>query len=149
VRTFDESKVFKRLRERITRPEDRFERVENGMIDGMPDVNYCLAGAEGWLELKAPKLPKHGATRLLGGSEEFKVSQANWFLRQSKARGRCALFIATNEMLLLIPGETAGRIGIMINEHSLNDLHLISSWSSPVPVPDITKWWDLRELLCK
>lgn len=148
MNTFDESKVFKRLRERITRPEDRFERVENGMIDGMPDVNYCLAGCEGWLELKAPRLPKHGATRLLGGSEPFKVDQANWFLRQTRARGRCGLFIATNDLLLLIPGSTAGRQGIALNELSLQELHMLASWSSPVPVPDVAKWWDLREMLC-
>lgn len=144
-----ESNVFKRLRERVCRPEDRFERVENGMIDGMPDVNYCIAGAEGWLELKAPKVPKLGATRLLGGSEPFKVDQANWFLRQRRARGRCALFIATDVALLLIPGDTAARLGIKLNEFSLDELRMHSDWTADLPIKDQVVWWDLREVLTR
>lgn len=143
----DESSTFRGLKARICRPEDRFERVENGMIDGMPDVNYCLAGAEGWLEIKAPKVPKLGATRLLGGSEPFKVDQANWFLRQRRARGRCALFVATEALLLLIPGDDAARLGIKLNEFSLDELRMHACWWSEVPAKDQVTWWDLRERL--
>lgn len=143
-----ESTAYKALKARIGRPEDRFERVENGMVDGMPDVNYCMAGAEGWIELKAPKVPKLGATRLLGGSEEFKVAQANWFLRQVRARGRCCLFIATDVALLAIPGKTAAHMGIKINELSLDELRMIAGWSADLrPAPDISRWWDLRSFL--
>lgn len=144
-----ESKIFARLKERIARPEDRFERVENGMVDGMPDVNYCLAGAEGWIELKAPKVPAHGATRLLGGSEPFKVDQANWFLKQARARGRATLFVATTQLLLAIPGDTAGKLGIRINEFSLDELRMYSGWHAELPIKEQVTWWDLREFLCK
>ena len=30
----------------------RWMRVENVLLPGVPDVNYCSNGAEGWLELK-------------------------------------------------------------------------------------------------
>lgn len=147
-----ESNVYARLKERLLRPEDRFERVENGMVDGMPDVNYCLAACEGWIELKAPKVPALGATRLLGGSEPFKVEQANWFLKQRRARGRCTLFIATSVALLAIPGDTAAKLGIRINQFSLDELRMYAGWSCDVDrgrLPDVTQWWDLREFLCK
>jgi hypothetical protein len=144
-----ESDVFRRLKEKVCRPEDRFERVENGMVDGMPDVNYVIAKREGWLELKAPKLPKLGASRLLGASEPFKVDQANWFLKQARAGGRCALFIATQKALLAIPGSVAAREGIKLNEYSLDELRMYAEWSTDLPVSEMQVWWDLREFLTK
>jgi hypothetical protein len=145
----NESSVFRSLKDKLCRPEDRFERVENGMVDGMPDVNYCLAKREGWIEIKAPKTPKLGASRLLGASEEFKVAQANWFLRQTRAGGRCALFIATEGALLAVPGNVAAREGIKLNAYSLDELRMYSEWSVDLPAKDVQCWWDLREFLTK
>lgn len=148
MKRWDEGDLYRALRARILRPEDRFERVENGLVDGMPDVNYCLSGVEGWIELKAPKLPALGASRLLGASEPLKPDQANWFLRQTRARGRCTLFVATSTTLLAIPGAIVGREGIKLNDLSLDELRMYSGWQQDLPV-DVTGWWDLREFLTK
>jgi hypothetical protein len=35
---------------------DRWDRIENGVGVGMPDINYCLSGIEGWIEMKSPSV---------------------------------------------------------------------------------------------
>lgn len=70
----------------------RWERVENGLSEGMPDVNYCVQGVEGWLELKwAYGLP--GARSGKGVFEYYMnhgllASQVTWALTQDNAGGR-------------------------------------------------------------
>ena len=97
-----ETKVFHRLKERIANPEDRFERVENGIGTGWPDVNYCIMGTEGWIEIKAPEEPAMPATPLFGTRQHnVQVEQANWLLKQSNAGGLGWLFIATKSRLIL------------------------------------------------
>ena len=39
-------------------------RVENAVEAGTPDVNYCIDGAEGWIELKQlDRWPARGKSR--------------------------------------------------------------------------------------
>lgn len=146
-----EGNVFARLKDRVTRPEDRFERVENGMLTGMPDVNYCMAGIEGWIELKAPIEPARPTTALFGsGNHPVEVEQANWLLKQSRAGGRGWLFIATEHRLLLLRGHDVGKFGARgINTLTAHALERISVWRVQQPVLDPLRWADLREVLTK
>lgn len=144
-----EANTFKRLRERLTRPEDRFERVENGIGAGMPDVNYCFAGAEGWIELKAPLEPARESTQLLGcsGNHPLSIDQVNWFIVQHRAAGRVHLFVATRRRLLLIPAQQVIRLSLEINKLSASQLERITSWKATVPVMDQAVWFSLRSKL--
>ena len=145
-----EAKAYARLREHVCRPEDRFERVENGLVDGMPDVNYCLAGCEGWIEIKCPALPARDTTPLLGGGDNhpLSVGQANWMLKQSRARGRAWLFIVTREWCALIPGAVVGKLGAdVVNALTAADILAQAAWKVQLPVRDATAWFDLREKL--
>lgn len=143
----DESSVFQRLKLRICRPEDRFERVENGLLTGMPDVNYCLVGVEGWIELKCPDEPKRPDTPLFGSNHKVEVEQRNWMLRQARAGGRGWLFIATEQRLMLIEGKKVGDLSGKINEMTTHQLERISKWRVQLPILDQTRWFDLREIL--
>lgn len=145
-----EGNVFRRLQDRIVRPNDRFERVENGLLSGMPDINYCFNGCEGWIELKAPIEPARDSTALFGaGNHPVEIEQANWMLRQSQANGRCSLFIATEKRLLLIAGSLVGKLGKEINTLTAFELERKSIWRSQMPVLDPLRWADLREALCR
>lgn len=114
----------------------------------MPDVNYCFVGVEGWIELKAPLEPKRADTALFGSNHGVEVEQANWMLRQSRARGRSWLFIATPARLLLIDGAIVGQRGAeQINSMSAHALERIAVWKAQPPVLDQLRWHDLRETL--
>ena len=141
-----ESGLYKRLRDGLNSPDTRIERVENGLVDGMPDVNYCFAGHEGWIELKAPDMPKRPATPLLQSQHQLSVAQANWFLRQSLAGGTGFLLIGTTVGVVIVKGLTVGRLGTTINKLPLNGLERISAWSSTWNRSGL--WEELRAILC-
>ena len=54
----------------------RWMRVENVLLPGVPDVNYCINGAEGWLELKCPPVKTNEqAPKLRPGAGVFCLPQ--------------------------------------------------------------------------
>lgn len=86
----------------------RFDRVENGVVDGMPDVSYCLnGGIEGWLELKwAYKLP--GKRSVKGvfsylNNHSLLISQRNWMLRHNAAGGTVHILAGSDKNVWLVP----------------------------------------------
>lgn len=140
-----EAAVFQRLKGHVSRPEDRFDRVENGLGAGCPDVNYCFFGKEGWLEIKAPLLPAREDTGLFSSQHDVSIDQSNWFIRQRRAGGRAFLFVATEKVLLLLPPE------LVIENKVVNSLPMIelrerALWWSGIPVPQLS-WVDLRGAL--
>lgn len=69
-------------------PFGRFERVDNPLVDGFPDVYYNLFGVSGWVEEKLislnGKAPDHFTLdQLLWGERETALG-GRWFLL-----GRC------------------------------------------------------------
>lgn len=145
-----EANVYARLKERILRPTDRFERVENGLVTGMPDVNYCIAGEEGWVEIKAPAEPVRAETALFGSGHPVKIEQINWLHKQHMAGGIAWLFIATERRLMLIAGGTVAALERRVNELSAETLmRKHSRWWAEMPVRAPEVWFDLRELLAR
>lgn len=84
-----ESTFYQRVRKMILAefPSARIDRVENGLVDGMPDVNCCVKGSDLWLELKyIESWPARAATQVLG-RKGLRPEQVNWHIRQSAAGG--------------------------------------------------------------
>lgn len=142
-----ESNVYARLKDRVARPTDRFDRIENGIGVGMPDVNYCILGCEGWIEIKAPHEPARPSTALLKSNHPLGVDQVTWFRRQHMARGLAWLFVASGQRLLLIKGSSVSALGARINSLSATELEGHAVWKTPVPVKHPEFWADLREML--
>lgn len=62
-----------------------FKRIENNVSSGTPDVNYCIEGKEGWIELKhAKEWPKRGGPLKL---RHFSPEQRLWIKTRQKAGG--------------------------------------------------------------
>lgn len=141
-----ETKVFHRLKERICRPEDRFEHVENGLGAGMPDINYCMFGCEGWVEIKCPTIPARVTSALFGSSHQLGIEQSNWFLRQAAAGGRAYLFIATREILMLVGSALVERHSVF-NKLPLAEFKTQALWQAPIPVIEQARWVKLRGIL--
>lgn len=144
-----EASVYSKMRSRILGPIDRIERVENGLLVGMPDVNYCIEGQEGWIEIKAPVEPTRKATPLFGSNHQVSIEQINWMHVQHMAGGVSWLLISTQARMLLIHGGRVAALERRINTLCVAELEKISHWQAPVPTRDIIFWGALRELLSR
>jgi hypothetical protein len=138
-----ESTAAKLLRRNLPRPEDRVNFVE-GNISGMPDVNYCMDGVEGWIELKAPPLPKRDRTALMSYGHKLKPMQIRWIKRQLRAGGRVFILLCTEEGWILLNGKFAG----IVNELTFDEMVERSEWIAPKKMTE-TDWDLLRDVLVR
>jgi hypothetical protein len=98
----------------------RLERVENVMLNGMPDV-YAKASGK-WIELKAPIAPKKESTRVMG-AEGLSNDQKNWHLVAHQCGRKTYILIRdSNNSLYLIPGEFSD----LMNDWNAEELRLHS-----------------------
>jgi hypothetical protein len=138
-----ESKVYAKFKKWVQHSsKDRIDRIENIMIEGMFDVNYCLEGVEGWIENKVCKEPKRSTTPLLKSQHKVSQAQKNWALRQVQADGNCFFLLATDKRWLLIDGEH----GDDINEMTVNQLIAMAHWQAELPIQK-EQWQSLRQSL--
>lgn len=90
----------------LLRPYGHFERVENAFGSGMPDVNYCIQGREGWIELKArerwPLSPVAPVTLA-----HYTPQQMRWARRRVRAGGKVLWLLRANTEHVLLKGEVA------------------------------------------
>jgi hypothetical protein len=138
-----ESNDYKVLKANLPQGRDRLDRVENVVVNGMPDINYCSEGVECWLEQKSPKEPVRATTRLFGSNHKVSQDQKNWFMRQMKSEGNAYFLIVTDKRWMLIGGEHAD----IINELTVGELLSLSLWNTPKPVRDKEAWNRLRKTL--
>lgn len=111
------------LREGVRRTLPAFslmERVENGVMAGMADVNYIVRGIEGWIELKAVNLPVRDSTPVLGPKEGLNVDQINWHLARTHQCGRTWVFVSADPYRWLVSGAYA----LEINKWTRDDFCL-------------------------
>ncbi len=140
-----EKQCWKKLKSAVFKHyKDRVDRVESNVTSGMPDVNYCIDGKEGWIELKAPTEPKRAESKLFGSNHKLLQTQLNWILRQVKAGGRCFVFIATDKHYIMMHGKDAD----MINDATVQQLKKKSVWWYEKPCPN-DQWIFLRRLISK
>ena len=140
-----ESTDYKVLKANLPQYGDRLDRVENPLVNGMPDISFCSAGVECWIEQKSPKEPVRGTTPLFGSNHRFSQEQANWFLRQTRAEGNAYVLIASDKRWMLIGGEHADQI----NNMTVPQLLAAALWSTSKPVKDKEQWKILRSILNK
>lgn len=133
------------MRKRLIQGHDRIERIENIVGIGTPDVNYCIDGVEGWIEMKSPKEPKREKSKLFKfkNNHEFTQGQKNWFLKQRNAGGRAFVLICTDKRWMLMDIWQAD----FINEMTVDQLWHKAVWACSKPVIRC-QWNKLREVLC-
>jgi hypothetical protein len=138
-----ESNDYKVLKKNLPIGNDRLDRVENFVVAGMPDINFCSEGKESWIEQKSPTEPKRQSTKLFGSNHKISQDQKNWFLRQMKAEGNAYFLIVTNKQWMLVGGEHADEINEMTTEEIAN----ICLWKTKKPVKEKETWKNLRNIL--
>lgn len=137
-----EKTQYKTFRRNAIWPRDRCERVENLLVEGMPDVNVCIDGVESWIEFKNPKEPKRNGTMLFGSNHKVSQAQKNWHLKQEQAGGNSWFMVATDKRWMLIGGEFADDL----NGWTVNDCMRHCAWWQLVNT-NIPSWHELREVL--
>lgn len=118
------------MREKVFKAQDRADRLENIVLDGMPDANCCVCGTESWIEIKAPTEPVRERTPLFGSNHKISQSQANWMLRQISAGGNAYFFIDTDKRRMLVEGKYADQLNTM----TVTEIMLISKWVCAKPL---------------
>lgn len=104
------------------------QRVENVVLEGMPDVYVTLPGDRTcWIELKAPIRPKRNSTRLLG-TDGLRPSQINWHLKAATKAKPTYILVRDDQLALyLIPGELAKEANDLtlsqLEDHAIDDWH--------------------------
>ena len=97
VRESDLWKTFrdKLFKERLKGRKRDVKRIENNVALGTPDVNYCIEGAEGWVELKhAREWPKRGGPLKL---RHFTPEQRLWIHLRQGAGGKAFVLLKVED----------------------------------------------------
>ena len=90
---------------------------------GVPDLNYCVDGVEGWLELKA------------GPHIDIRASQVIWMKEHIASGGWPLFFISWGNMFLIVPGDRG--VDLRQNPCLENVIRLSSSfWTGEIPMND-------------
>lgn len=138
-----ESTDYKTFKANVPQAGDRLDRIENVVVNGMPDINFCSGGVECWIEQKSPKEPKRSTTPLFGSNHKISQEQANWMLRQRKAGGKCWFLISTDKRWILVGGFLADQL----NNLTVDEIVEQCVWSTTKPVRDKEQWTHLRNIL--
>ena len=91
----------------------RWERVENGVGSGMPDVSYCVEGGEGWVELKHGAMPGKDSTRVFKSQRGLDITQINWHLNQHQAGGKSFILIELDGTYFWFKGSEAEKVNTL------------------------------------
>lgn len=111
---------------------NHFERVENMVADGTPDVIYCIGGAEGGIELKyAPTHPARDTSQVLSKGKGLRRSQVIYATRRAWAGGRVFCMVGTPAEAWLIDLCTLAPPAMVgIATASVMELRALSVWYS-------------------
>lgn len=141
-----EKNAYETLRNKVLiKSADRIDRVENVLVDGTPDVNYCIEGTEGWIEIKCPTEPKRSTTPLFGSNHKLSQDQKNWIKRQLDAGGIVWVVIRTDYRWAILSGRLAEGINLMTVQDLIDSAH----HTFPHPNRDKYHWLRLRMILAR
>lgn len=93
-------------------PRVHWQRVENSVGNGVPDVNYCVDGKEGWIEYKVSR----------GWRIRLRPGQVGWLEQRTRYGGRVCLAVrrkakgGVDQLWLLSPLAGAKLLSCGLNE---------------------------------
>jgi len=94
----NEAQMYAKLRANI---KGHWQRVENGLGEGTPDVSFCVAATkrEGWIELKSEGTQNvHG----IWFGPKFRPAQLPWLLQREAAGGNAWVLTLVDDVALLL-----------------------------------------------
>lgn len=104
----------------------------------MPDVNYCIEGAEGWIELKVASIRRDPTAAVFGVTRYgMNRDQINWHIRQYQSGGRSFILIRFPHALFMLPG----RVAMNVNSYTYQKMWDASCWRAMIPTSKVD--WDV------
>ena len=137
MRKRDENNFKKTLRDALMGHLD-LQSIEDKYSKGIPDLNYCAEGTEGWIELKIMVgWPAMENTPITSALRHLTPEQCNWMRRRTRHGGRTFLFIKimTTREFMLFKGEDAREVKDATEERA-RELAL-QTWTGSVKVPEL------------
>ena len=123
-------------------PNRMLARIENGVMDGMPDTYIVLERSMNWVELKAPVEPVRQTTALFSGNHKLSISQRNWLLSHRQAGGRGWIAIESERFVWLVGAKHADRI----NDATIEQMHELATFTGRRPMSEAS-WLEFKEAL--
>lgn len=104
-------------------------RIENSVDAGTPDVNVCLPGWSGWVELKVQEVPVRKTTKFK--CPHFTHDQRMWLNDRTRAGGKAYLLIRAehrNKVIeyVFLRGDVAA---VWVGACTLDELREKSAWT--------------------
>lgn len=114
-----------------------FERIENIAGDGTPDVDYCISGNAGKIELKYEDTNAvRQTTPVLGRTRGMRRSQIIWAAKRLSAGGRVHLCIGTPGTAYFLNLGLWQPVDMKnIELLSAQELQVMSAWCSATNTP--------------
>lgn len=138
-----EALFWGRITEGLWHPRRVLNRIENGVVDGMPDSVIVDEGITNWLELKAPIEPARFTTPLFGNSNHrLSQAQLNWLLAHRQAGGRGWVAIETTSWVFLIGARNADKV----NAQPFGHMSALAAYTAARPLSPL-HWQEFRATL--
>ena len=99
-------------------------RVENIVQDGCPDVNFCFAGYEGWIELKHTDSPPARDSTSVFKNGGLRDGQIIWIHRRARVGGNVWILARCGKTIFLVDGRHAKKF----NDYTYPELLEFSDW---------------------
>lgn len=107
------------------------ERVENSVASGTPDVDYCLDGTPGKIELKwSSRLRASPEAMVLGSKNGLRRSQVVWIHRRLHAGGRVLIVVGCPGYLWVVDARSLTKEQMYaLGTYGRAQLDAVCSWA--------------------
>lgn len=121
-----EKNLYRQLRSNLEKYGVHLQRVETPVGQGVPDVNYCHRGTEGWLELKSwSRKTERGQFKI----PSIRPAQIAWLRKRREAGGRAYLLCRLNQSIILFDGLDAPALFTGVSWKTAKELAVV--WLEP------------------
>jgi len=125
----DERRAYHRMKRAF--PQADWQRIENRVGSGAPDVNVCHQGVEMWIELKEGRIGRDNCVRV-----RIRPPQRAWATRRLNAKGNVRLALMLGKQCYILPGswikDFRWEKGIAIEELERHAIPLSQLFQPPV-----------------
>lgn len=122
-----------------------FDRLEYNPVDGIPDVDFCIDGIEGKVELKYREgAPARARTACYASHPNLREAQEAWIKRRLRNGGRVFILAQIGDYLYLLHGAEAPQF----NALTLAEFERRALWQGG-PRIDTDEWADLIKTLTR
>jgi hypothetical protein len=136
----NESDLWTQVKRALKHPRHDVHRVENSVSLGYPDVDYCLDGATGWIELKRrPAWPKRAST--IVKLPHYTQAQRQKLVKRGQCGGLAFLLVQVADDYLLFDWVAAAGVGLAWTRVELF-IHARCAWHGHLTGDELA--WQLK-----